>query len=554
MGSKSAAKALMEEAGVPLVLGYHGDDQSLEVFQQEADRIGYPLLIKASAGGGGKGMRVVRSSGELKEQVEAAQREAQSSFGDPRLLLERYLETPRHVEVQVLFDQHGKGLYLFDRDCSVQRRHQKIIEEAPAPGIPDEVRRAMGEAAVRCGEAIGYVSAGTVEFLYEPETHEFFFMEMNTRLQVEHPVTEMITGLDLVEWQIRIANGESLPWQQSDLTWQGHAMEARIYAEDPDNGFLPQTGRLHTLREPEQSETVRVDSGVRQGMTITPWYDPMLAKVIAMGETRDQARANLIDALNRYHTDGVVLNTDYVSRVLAHKDFADANLTTRFVEIHEDELSQPRFSSRTRQCLSLVAWLDQNGTFTTPDGGDPWKRLMGFRVGNSHWQPFELDRDGERYHGHYQLMPFEQNQGSVSVRLEDEETTVRWSRLEDGALEVRMGGARIRLDSAGRGDELTVFADAASWPVRVNHPEVAQGDAVSDTELTAPMHGRVTAVLCKPGEKVVAGQALLTMEAMKMEHTLKAGFDGTVEAVHCETGSNVEASQVLITLESPEDS
>src|SRR5690554_6281450 len=357
MGSKSAAKALMEKAGVPLVPGYHGDDQSLEVFQQEAGRVGYPLLIKASAGGGGKGMRIVRDAAELTAQVEAAQREARSSFGDPKLLLERYLETPRHVEVQVLFDQHGKGVYLFDRDCSVQRRHQKIIEEAPAPGIPDEVRRAMGEAAVHCGEAIGYVGAGTVEFLYEPESHEFFFMEMNTRLQVEHPVTEIVTGLDLVEWQIRIADGDPLPWQQHELTCQGHAMEARIYAEDPDNDFLPQTGRLHTLREPVETETVRVDSGVRQGLAITPWYDPMLAKVIAVGATRDQARANLIQALNHYHTDGVVLNTDYVSRVLEHDEFAAANLTTRFVEIHEGDLSQPRFSSQVRKCLSLIAWL-----------------------------------------------------------------------------------------------------------------------------------------------------------------------------------------------------
>ncbi len=554
MGSKSAAKALMEEAGIPLVPGYHGDDQSPEEFLQQADQIGYPLLIKASAGGGGKGMRIVRDRTELKDQIEAAQREARSSFGDPRLLLERYLETPRHVEVQVLFDQHGKGLYLFDRDCSVQRRHQKIIEEAPAPGIPDEVRRAMGEAAVRCGEAIGYSGAGTVEFLYEPETHEFFFMEMNTRLQVEHPVTEMVTGLDLVEWQIRVANGEPLPWHQSDLICQGHAMEARVYAEDPDNAFLPQTGRLHTLREPEQSDTVRVDSGVREGMVITPWYDPMLAKVIAVGATRDQARTNLINALNRYHTDGVILNTDYVSRVLAHKDFANARLSTRFVEIHEEELSQPRFSSHAHQGLSLMAWLDQNGALTEPDGRDPWKRLVGFRVGDTHWQPFELDREGERYHGHYLLTPFEHYQGRVSIRLEGAETAIRWSRQADGALEVRMDGARIRLDSAARGDELTIFADAASWPVRVNHPEVTQGDAISDTALTAPMHGRVTAVLCKPGDKVGAGQALLTMEAMKMEHTLKAGFDGTVEAVHCETGSNVEASQVLITLESPEDS
>ncbi|GGY67038.1 acetyl/propionyl/methylcrotonyl-CoA carboxylase subunit alpha [Marinobacter zhanjiangensis] len=553
MGSKSAAKALMDKANVPLVPGYHGEDQDLAVFVKEAERIGFPLLIKASAGGGGKGMRIVRNAGELRHQLEAAQREAGSSFGDPTLLLERYLETPRHVEVQVLFDQHGTGVYLFDRDCSVQRRHQKIIEEAPAPGIPDDVRRSMGEAAVRCGEAIGYVGAGTVEFLYEPESHEFFFMEMNTRLQVEHPVTEMVTGLDLVEWQIRVANGEALPWNQDDLRCQGHAMEARVYAEDPDNGFLPQTGRLHTLHEPVESNTVRVDSGVCQGLEITPWYDPMLAKVIAFGDDRNAARINLIEALNRYHTDGVVLNTDYVSRVLRHDAFGRAELTTRFVEVHEKALLDPPFSSWFRKRLSLVAWMDSVGGFAHADNRDVWATLRNFRVDDSHWQPFELDLDADRYHGHYQVTEVALDHGRLTLCMDDEESTVRWDRMTDGALEVRLSGRRIRLDSAARGDELAVFADAATWKARINHPEVAQGAVADETELTAPMHGRVTALLCKPGEPVHAGQALLTMEAMKMEHTLKAGFDGTVEAVHCQTGSNVEAAQVLITLAQPED-
>ncbi|MFC4258992.1 acetyl/propionyl/methylcrotonyl-CoA carboxylase subunit alpha [Marinobacter lacisalsi] len=553
MGSKSAAKALMDQAGVPLVPGYHGDDQSLDVFQDEAERIGYPLLIKASAGGGGKGMRIVRDPAELQPQLEAARREARASFGDPKLLLERYLETPRHVEVQILFDQHGKGVYLFDRDCSVQRRHQKIIEEAPAPGIPDAVRRAMGEAAVRCGEAVGYVGAGTVEFLYEPENHEFFFMEMNTRLQVEHPVTEMVTGLDLVEWQIRVANGETLPWNQEDLTCRGHAMEARIYAEDPDNGFLPQTGRLHTLQEPAESDSVRVDSGVCQGLEITPWYDPMLAKVIAYGDDRDQARINLIEALNRYHTDGVVLNTDYVSRVLHHGAFARADLTTRFVEIHGDVLAQPLFSVWARKHLSLVAWLDNVGAFTHTDDRDVWSILRNFRIGDSHWQPFELDLGAVRYHGHYQITEVGIDYGRLEVRMEDAESIVRWRRMTDGALEVRLSGRRIRLAGTGRGDEVAVFADAATWKARVNHPEVAQGAVADETELAAPMHGRVTALLCQPGDTVRAGQALLTMEAMKMEHTLKAGFDGTVEALHCQKDGNVEAAQVLITLGRAED-
>jgi 3-methylcrotonyl-CoA carboxylase alpha subunit len=553
MGSKSAAKSLIAGANVPLVPGYHGDKQDLDVFEQEAEAIGYPLLIKASAGGGGKGMRVVRYPAELKSQLEAARREAQSSFGDPRLLLERYLETPRHVEVQILFDQLGNGVYLFDRDCSVQRRHQKIIEEAPAPGIPDEVRKAMGTAAVRCGEAIGYVGAGTVEFLYEPESHDFFFMEMNTRLQVEHPVTEQVSGVDLVEWQIRIANGEALPWAQDELRCHGHAIEARIYAEDPDHDFLPQTGRLHTLQEPAQSDTVRVDSGVRQGLEITPWYDPMLAKVIACGESRDEAGVNLIRALSCYHADGVVLNTEYVSRVLHHDAFARAELTTRFVELHQDTLAQPLLSQWSRKRLTLVAWLDSVGALTQRDRRDLWSGLQGFRIGARHWQPFELDIDGDRVHGHYQIADVHPGHGNLDVLMDAEESVIRWVRMDDGALEVRLSGRRIRLDGASRGNELAVFADAATWKARVNHPEVAQGAVADEAELTAPMHGRVTALLCQPGDPVAAGQALLTMEAMKMEHTLKAGFDGTVETVHCQSGSNVEAAQVLITLAKPED-
>lgn len=553
MGSKSAAKALMADANVPLVPGYHGDDQHLAVFEEESERIGFPLLIKASAGGGGKGMRIVRDASELRSQVEAAQREAQSSFGDPRLLLERYLETPRHVEVQVVFDQYGKGLYLFDRDCSVQRRHQKIIEEAPAPGLPEDVRQAMGEAAVRCGEAIGYVGAGTVEFLYEPESHEFFFMEMNTRLQVEHPVTEMVTGLDLVEWQIRIANGDALPWAQQDLTCTGHAVEARIYAEDPDNDFLPQTGVLHTLREPVDTDRVRVDSGVAEGLAITPWYDPMLAKVIARGDTREEARLNLIQALDQYHVDGVVLNTEYVSRVLQQDAFARGQLTTRFVEVHQEALASPLFSPWARSHLSLMAWLDCVGALTMTDDRDVWNNLKGFRLSGTRGQPFELDLEGDRLHGHYRIDNRRGSRGCVFVTFNDEETQVRWSRLGDGALDVRLSGRRVRLDNASRGDELAVFADAATWHVRVNHPEVVEGTAAAETELTAPMHGRVTSVSCEPGDAVKAGQALLTMEAMKMEHTLKAGFDGTVEAIHCQTGSSVEAAQVLVTLAKAEE-
>lgn len=551
MGSKSAAKALMEKAGVPLVPGYHGDDQSLECFLSEAPSIGYPLLIKASAGGGGKGMRVVRHQRELEEQLTGAKREAESSFGDGHLLMERYLEAPRHVEVQVMFDRHGNGRYLFDRDCSVQRRHQKIIEEAPAPGIPDATRQAMGEAAVRCGEAIGYVGAGTVEFLYDGSSGEFFFMEMNTRLQVEHPVTEMVTGLDLVEWQLRVAAGEPLPWDQTELRCHGHAIEARVYAEDPDNGFLPQTGRLYRLTEPAESEWIRVDSGVSEGLEITPWYDPMLAKVIASGDTRDQARRHLIEALAAYHADGVTLNVDYVSRVLTHEAFARAELTTGFVETWQQDLARPRFTDNERLALGWLAWLHTCGrTRAVADiPGHPWQSLAGFRLGDDGEQPCELDFGGQRYHGRYRL----DGHGQARFEVMGEATSLSWQTRADGALTVRLNGRQLRLDGHGRGAEVAVFADAASWHLRVNHPEEQEGAGASDTELTAPMHGRITSVLVAAGDPVAAGAPLLTLEAMKMEHTLRAGFDGTVDAVLCSTGDNVEAAQVLVRLEKPEE-
>ena len=553
MGSKSAAKALMEQAGVPLVPGYHGEDQQPQAFQEAAGRIGYPLLIKASAGGGGKGMRVVREPSALPDEIAAAQREARSAFGDDRLLLERYLETPRHVEVQVLFDQQGHGVYLFDRDCSVQRRHQKIIEEAPAPGIPDPVRQAMGKAAVRCGKAIDYVGAGTVEFLYDPDSHEFFFMEMNTRLQVEHPVTEMITGLDLVAWQIRVADGEPLPWQQRHLTQQGHAMEARIYAEDADHDFLPQTGVLHTLREPAQSTLVRVDSGVSQGNRVSSWYDPMLAKVIAHGETRDQARRNLLTALKDYQAEGVILNTDFISRVLRHDDFARARLTTGFIDVHRDQLMVPSFQGQIRQGLSLMAWLDTTGALSPVSGHDVWGSLKGFRLGPEAWQSCELDMDNERQQGHYRIADVGKESIRVELKFGQDSSQLMASRVGEGRLSVRIGYQSVQLAHAVRGDQVTVFADSACWTVRVNHPELAQASATTETELTAPMHGRITSLLCQPGDRVTSGQALLTMEAMKMEHTLRAGFDGLVEALHCQAAGHVAAGQVLVTLEKAEE-
>ncbi|MEA3095264.1 MAG: 3-methylcrotonyl-CoA carboxylase alpha subunit, partial [Caballeronia sp.] len=357
MGSKAAAKALMQSASVPLVPGYHGDSQDPALLQKEADGIGYPVLLKASAGGGGKGMRVVEKSADFASALLSCKREAASSFGNDRVLIEKYLQRPRHVEVQVFADQHGNAVYLFDRDCSVQRRHQKVLEEAPAPGLSDEVRKAMGEAAVAAARAVNYVGAGTVEFIMTGDG-QFYFMEMNTRLQVEHPVTEMVTGLDLVEWQLRVASGEPLPLLQDQLKVNGHAIEARIYAENPSRGFLPSTGTLKHMRLPEAVEfqlngNVRIDSGVREGDTITPFYDPMIAKLIVHGRDRDDALLRMALALKQCEVVGPSTNIEFLHRIVVSVPFSEGDLDTGLIERHHDTLFAPSTVPKT-QALALA--------------------------------------------------------------------------------------------------------------------------------------------------------------------------------------------------------
>lgn len=541
MGSKSASKALMEKAKVPLVPGYHGDDQNPALLRQEAERIGYPVLIKASAGGGGKGMRVVWQAEELDEHIAGAKREAQSSFGDAHLLVEKYLLKPRHVEVQVLFDQHGKGVYLFDRDCSLQRRHQKIIEEAPAPGIDAKVRRAMGKAALRCGEVTGYVGAGTVEFLFDSEQN-FFFMEMNTRLQVEHPVSEAITGLDLVEWQLRIAQGEALPWQQDQLTINGHAMEARLYAEDPERDFLPTSGTIAHLRMPHDIPHVRVDSGIEAGMTVGSDYDPMLAKIIAWGPSRDAARRHLITALENTELAGFTTNLPFLARALKTDAFGKAELATDFVDLHHDELHRSPFSREVQALLSWLVWFNDHQQRSRSQ--DPWSSAASWRMAVADNQNCELRIAGENLTVRYRLL----SAGKAEIIGGEQNDTVEWTS-DQGHLEVRLDGQRWRLSGYFDGaTSWTVFAGGETWLASINHPEFAE-QAEDEHALTAPMHGRVTAVFCSAGEQVKAGQALAVMEAMKMEHTIKAPADGTVLAVLCTEQDNVTADQPLVEFE-----
>ncbi|MDX1588846.1 MAG: acetyl/propionyl/methylcrotonyl-CoA carboxylase subunit alpha [Oleiphilaceae bacterium] len=560
MGDKTAAKQLMAKAGVPLVPGYHGDDQDPDHLEAMARDTGYPLMIKASAGGGGKGMRVVRDPARFREELAAAMREARSAFGNDHVLLERFVERPRHVEVQLFFDQQGNGVYLLDRDCSLQRRHQKIIEEAPAPGLSDAQRQAMGEAALRCGEAIGYVGAGTVEFLLEPGG-EFFFMEMNTRLQVEHPVTEAVTGIDLVEWQIRVARGESLPWRQEEIHATGHAVEARIYAENPDAGFLPTSGPIHTLREPTDLPGIRIDSGIAAGLTVSPYYDPMLAKVIAHGPDRITAIERLSQALSGYQLAGPVINTGYLQRLLTTEAFRNGDLRTDFIEGQAERLSQPLLPQSLQSPLALVAWLSGSlGSFSANSGvsvqaGDPWGQLSAFRTGPDDWQKAELRASGESIEWLYQITgPAGPDRGQV--RLQQGETISHWQWQRQGQdLDVfsETLSEPLRLAFVPEPmNSLTLFCQGETWQVAVNHPEMA-GTAVDEDSLTAPMHGRIIGVHVSEGATVVAGEALVVMEAMKMEHTITAPADGQVTELHCALGDNVSAGESVLTFE-PTDS
>ncbi len=522
MGGKSQSKALMAAAGVPLVPGYHGEAQDLATLRDAALGIGFPVLIKASAGGGGKGMRVVTEAGDLDAAIAAAQREGASSFGDPRLLIERYLTKPRHVEVQVFADTHGTALYLFDRDCSVQRRHQKVIEEAPAPGLSDTMRAAMGQAAVTAAQAVGYIGAGTVEFIVEGPT--FAFMEMNTRLQVEHPVTEAITGLDLVEWQFRVAAGEALPWRQQDLRATGHAVEARLYAEDPAQDFRPAVGRLTHLKLPDD---VRVDGGVRSGDRITPDYDPMIAKVIAHGSDRETALRRLAAALARTEIAGLRTNLSFVRAVVTHPAFIAAELDTGFIPRHAEALfAEPPPSDHAIAAAALAA-------LATPDLG-PWSEAWRMNLPTSR---SVLLRTGDR---------------DIAVRADA--TGLTW----DGQTRIAAAGpGRVTCDGISRPlvtipalPLITVLQDGAAHLFTLIDPLAPpEAEGAGAGHVMSPIPGRVVAVLVAPGDSVVKGQKLIMLEAMKMELSLTAAADGIVAEIRCAVGDRVDEGVELVRLE-----
>ncbi|CAN7737157.1 acetyl/propionyl/methylcrotonyl-CoA carboxylase subunit alpha [Acidovorax sp. LjRoot118] len=553
MGLKAESKQLMEKAGVPLVPGYHGADQDPALLQREADRIGYPVLIKASAGGGGKGMRAVDSAAEFADALASCQREAINSFGDDAVLIEKYVQRPRHIEIQVFGDTLGNCVYLFERDCSVQRRHQKVLEEAPAPGMTEAMRQQMGNAAVAAARAVNYVGAGTVEFIVEQRADgsmTFFFMEMNTRLQVEHPVTEAITGQDLVEWQLRVASGEPLPLAQDQLRITGHAIEARICAENPDNNFLPATGTLHVYGLPShvafERGTVRVDSGVRQGDAISPFYDSMVAKLIVHGDTREQALARLDEALAQTHIVGLATNVQFLRRVARTDSFAQAQLDTALIPREQAVLFKREDVGLPLAAASAVAQtlLRERAA----EGVDPFSRRDGFHTHGVVQRRFEFQFGGE----HAKAWLTYERGGSLHLAVGEGDAQVAgplvFSPVGD-AIDLQFAGQRTRAAVYAQGEVDHVFTPVGATQIVAIDLLAHSGEAAAEGgRLTAPMPGKVVSVAVKAGDKVAKGQALAVMEAMKMEHTIAAPVDGVVQELLYAPGDQVAEGAELLKL------
>ena len=548
MGDKSAAKALMQQAGVPLTPGYHGDEQIPEFLRKQADSIGYPVLIKASAGGGGKGMRRVDDSATFTEALASCQREAQSAFGNAHVLVEKYVERPRHIEIQVFGDSHGNVVYLFERDCSVQRRHQKVLEEAPAPGMTPERRAAMGKAAVDAARAVNYVGAGTVEFIAGPDG-DFYFMEMNTRLQVEHPVTECITGTDLVEWQLRVASGEPLPLQQDQLQIRGHALEARLYAEDADRGFLPSTGTLRHLRLPANTAHVRVDAGVEQGDAITPFYDPMIAKLIVWDVDRDAALRRMQQALAECEVVGVTTNAAFLRRLVMTDSFTQAKLDTALIEREQAALApNDGDSDPALWALAAIAGVatSEAARRDARDPHSPWQAQDGWRLGAAAARALTLEHRGA------QRSVTVQGAGAGeqwTVHL-DGNALAGSGGLDGDALRVQIGEQLHRATVIRDGNELYLFGSEGVQRFTLHDPVSEADQSVADAgSLVAPMPGRIVATLVSPGTAVKRGAPLLVLEAMKMEHTLQAPADGVVQGYRVKAGDQVGDGAVLVDFE-----
>ena len=553
MGLKAESKQLMERAGVPLVPGYHGADQDPARLQREADAIGYPVLIKASAGGGGKGMRVVGRGEDFSAALASCQREAGNSFGNAAVLIEKYVQRPRHIEIQVFGDSHGDYVYLFERDCSVQRRHQKVLEEAPAPGMTSALRKQMGEAAVAAARAVHYVGAGTVEFIVEQKADagmSFFFMEMNTRLQVEHPVTEAITGQDLVEWQLRVASGEPLPLRQDQLQIKGHAIEARICAENPDNNYLPATGNLQVVRlppcveflrpDPQAPSQIRVDSGVREGDTISPFYDSMLAKLIVHGDSREQAMERLDAALAQTHIVGLNTNVQFLRLVARSQSFVKAKLDTGLIEREAAVLFQ-----QERVALTLAAAADVAQTLldeSAAQGADPFSKTDGWRSHSVFTRRFEFEFGGERAPASLTYL----HDGSLQFNVGEAAGTLVFAATPAG-IDLQFAGERCLVNVYRKGEVASIHTAQGATQITAIDLLAHAGEGHAETgRLTAPMPGKMVSFAVKAGDAVKKGQALAVMDAMKMEHTIAAPADGVVaELLYAPGDQVVEGAELL---------
>ena len=549
MGLKAESKQLMEKAGVPLVPGYHGSDQAPELLKREADRIGYPVLIKASAGGGGKGMRAVDKTEDFDAALASCKREATNSFGNDNVLVEKYAQRPRHIEIQVFGDMHGNYVYLFERDCSVQRRHQKVLEEAPAPGLSDAMRQQMGEAAVAAARAVDYVGAGTVEFIVEQLLDggmKFYFMEMNTRLQVEHPVTEAITGLDLVEWQLLVASGQKLPLTQDELQINGHAIEARICAESPDNNFLPATGTLLVYAKPEATSfergMVRIDDGVREGDAISPFYDSMVAKLIVHGKTRQEALARLDAALAQTHIVGLNTNVQFLRYVLQSESFAKANLDTALIPREELVLfKQERIGLQMAVACAVAQTLLDEKAFET---ADPFSRRDGWQSHGITLRRFEFEFHGEMQKAELTYL----HDGALHLAVGDSAGVLTFAGAGAG-IDVQFGRQRLLANIYKNSNVAHIFsAQAATQIIAIDMLDHASAAHADVGRLTAPMPGKVVSFAVKAGDKVTKGQALAVMEAMKMEHTISAPLDGVVEELLYLPGDQVAEGAELLKL------
>ncbi|KAH6570365.1 hypothetical protein BASA61_009203 [Batrachochytrium salamandrivorans] len=569
MGSKSASKYIMQDAKVPVVPGYHGDNQEPEYLKSEADKMGYPVLIKAVKGGGGKGMRIVPNANDFQLMLESSRREATKSFGDDNVLVEKYITRPRHVEVQVFADKFGNAVYLFERDCSVQRRHQKVLEEAPAPGLSQELRESLGSKAVAAAKAVNYVGAGTVEFILDTDTNEFYFMEMNTRLQVEHPITEMITGTDLVEWQLRVAAGHPLPKMQNELTLNGHAFEARIYAENPEKDFMPDTGRLVHLRTPEESASVRIETGVRQGDEVSVHYDPMISKLVVHAEDRTEALRVLRKALEEFEVVGPHTNIEFIKALASHPAFIDGDVETGFISKHRDDLFKPKgpadhlalahaalfLAGRENEMQSAIS------ASLKSEPQSPWSQLTGLRLNSA------LSRN-------FTFLENKDDKESIRISMETSGDNCHFVKIVDrSGVEHTIGEAQIikmtnqdelsdMVSNIGErrinarviqpdAETLHIFVDGCRHIVYLPVPAYLKANEsdINHGNVVTPMPCKISSVLVKEGDHVKAGQPLMILEAMKMEHVIKSPKDAVVQHIMYKEGDLVGDGKRLISFE-----